>query len=137
MKAYLEIENYWNHDFSNDISIFTHNNELEISLIYKYNNKYYVPCCIDRKKDYAVVKKIKLNKTGKEFDYENNIKCPYCEYEDFDSWEADDSSDENKCDGCGLSFSYTRHVEITYSSKPVKQKINITPIIEEKEDGKE
>ena len=137
MKACLEIENYWNHDFSNDIPIFTHNKELEISSIYKYNNKYYVPCCINRKNDYAVVTEIKLNKTGNKFDYENNIKCPYCEYEDFDSWEADDPSDENECGRCGLSFSYTRHVEITYSSKPVKQKINITPIIEEKEDGKE
>lgn len=134
MKAYLIIKDYFDHDFSNDIPIFTHNKELKIFSIYEYNNKYYVPCCIDRKKDYAVVTEIKLNKTGKEFDCENNIKCPYCGYEDFDSWEADDSSDENECGKCGLSFSYTRWIEITYSSKPVPQKINIIPIIEEKEE---
>lgn len=47
----------------------------------------------------------------------SEIVCPWCGYEHSDSWECADSDDEFECAECGKPFSYTREVEVTYTSK--------------------
>lgn len=32
--------------------------------------------------------------------HENNIKCPYCDWEDQDSWEFGEDSGAHTCDRC-------------------------------------
>ena len=49
------------------------------------------------------------------------ITCPWCGYEEGDSWEAEDSDDERQCGVCDKIFSYERHVEVTYSSSRVEE----------------
>lgn len=56
-----------------------------------------------------------------EKDYTSQITCPYCGYEDGDSWEADDDEDECECPCCGSVFSYQRNVTVEYCSQPVKK----------------
>lgn len=56
-----------------------------------------------------------------EKDYTHQITCPYCGYEDSDSWEEDDENDEYECPGCGSTFSYQRNVTVEYCSQPVKK----------------
>lgn len=56
-----------------------------------------------------------------EKDYTHQITCPYCGYEDSDSWEEYDENDEYKCLGCGSTFSYQRNVTVEYCSQPVKR----------------
>jgi transcription elongation factor Elf1 len=48
--------------------------------------------------------------------HENNIKCPYCDYEDIDSWEFDDDSGSWTCGSCEKEFDVVRNIEVTYSS---------------------
>lgn len=45
-----------------------------------------------------------------------NITCPYCGWEDVDSWEAGDSDDECECAHCGETFSYERIITVEYTS---------------------
>lgn len=75
----------------------------------------------------AYVEKLKLQEVfihGEEpedKDCTEQITCPYCGYENCDSWEADDDEDECKCPCCGSVFSYQRNVTVEYCSQPVKK----------------
>jgi hypothetical protein len=47
---------------------------------------------------------------------ESNIKCPYCDWEDEDSWEFGEDSGTYTCGDCGKEFNVKREVEVTYST---------------------
>lgn len=51
----------------------------------------------------------------------DNITCPYCGYEDEDSWEADESDDHYECPNCGSYFSYEREASVSYYSSPIEK----------------
>jgi len=51
-----------------------------------------------------------------EHDFEQNIKCPYCDYEDTDSWEFGTDSGKNTCGSCGEEFNVQVNVEVTYTT---------------------
>lgn len=51
----------------------------------------------------------------------DNITCPYCGYENADSWEAEESDDHYECPNCGSYFSYEREVSVSYYSSPIKK----------------
>lgn len=51
--------------------------------------------------------------------YNSEAKCPYCGFEDYDSWEL--GIDEGcecvtACPSCGKDYGVMRHIEITYST---------------------
>lgn len=46
-----------------------------------------------------------------EHKYESNIKCPYCDWEDNDSWEFDQDEGTHTCGRCDKEFNVTREVE--------------------------
>jgi hypothetical protein len=53
-----------------------------------------------------------------------NIICPYCGYEDKDSWEVDfgiglDGDAEIYCSSCDKDFFVSRVVDVKYSSKKI------------------
>ena len=62
---------------------------------------------------------------SKEFDTEfrDDIVCPYCGYEFTDSWEYNDTQDEQKvdCHDCGKEFLLYMHVTIDYSTYKKKE----------------
>lgn len=49
-------------------------------------------------------------------DHEQNIKCPYCDWEDRDSWEFEEESRVSTCGKCGEDFNVSREIEVTYST---------------------
>ena len=51
----------------------------------------------------------------------DNITCPYCGYENEDSWESDESDEHYECPNCGSYFSYEIEVSVSYYSSPVKK----------------
>ena len=59
-----------------------------------------------------------LNAEPQPQQYTDEITCPYCGYEIGDSWECPDHDDKYECPGCMSHFSYSRNVEVTYSSEP-------------------
>jgi sarcosine oxidase delta subunit len=54
-----------------------------------------------------------------EYKYESNIKCPYCGWEDQDSWEFDQEEGITECGGCEKEFNVTREIEVTYSTSRI------------------
>ncbi len=56
-------------------------------------------------------------------DYTHEITCPWCGYEQSDSWEAPDE-DEHVCDNCGNEYSHTRDVEVTYCTEKIVKTAN-------------
>ncbi len=55
-----------------------------------------------------------------EIDHDNTreVVCPYCGYEEGDSWELPDDG-EHECGGCEKTFIYYRDVEVTYTSMKI------------------
>ena len=49
-------------------------------------------------------------------DYEHNIKCPYCDWEDHDSWEFGEDEGMLTCGNCEKEFNVVRNIEVTYST---------------------
>lgn len=53
--------------------------------------------------------------------YADHIKCPYCGYVNYDSWEYcldDDREEEIECPNCEEDFNVVANFSITYSSFP-------------------
>lgn len=50
----------------------------------------------------------------------DNLTCPYCGYEDIDSFELNDEG-ETPCGRCGSEMEYERVVEVSYISMPKKK----------------
>ena len=53
----------------------------------------------------------------------NNITCPYCGYEDKNSWEFDyDEETQQDCGRCGKEFNVSREISVTYSTSRIECK---------------
>jgi DNA-directed RNA polymerase subunit RPC12/RpoP len=52
--------------------------------------------------------------------YTDLIACPYCGYEDRDSWEFSDEDGEWDCRSCGATMLVSRHVSVSYSTQKLK-----------------
>lgn len=50
-------------------------------------------------------------------DYTSEVTCPYCGYEESDSWEI--SEGERECGDCGHSYEVERIVTVEYSTSKV------------------
>lgn len=51
------------------------------------------------------------------------ITCPFCGYQDKESWKAFDLNEEDKeteCSECGKPFHVTRNVSVDYTSREIK-----------------
>lgn len=59
--------------------------------------------------------------------YTNQIICPYCGYEEHDSWEIRGDNGEHECGDCGKEFQYERIVTVIYCTKKIKTKPEPTP----------
>lgn len=63
------------------------------------------------------------NHFQKVYEWENEqykkgyLTCPWCGYEERDSWEIPDEDGDYECPACGNVFEYERVVEITYTSQ--------------------
>jgi len=49
-------------------------------------------------------------------EYTREIVCPGCGDELGDSWELSDDDGDEQCGECGITFTWERHVEVTYST---------------------
>ncbi|ETA67402.1 hypothetical protein V7O61_08330 [Methanolobus sp. WCC1] len=45
-----------------------------------------------------------------------NLVCPWCGYEDLDSWEYHHNSGDDMCKNCGKPFGYERDVSVSYTT---------------------
>ena len=85
-----------------------------------FNGKTYIVGIVNNEEKRAYVSETQVLEPDTEFKYENNVICPYCGYEEKDSWElsGEDSVEETTdCSDCGQEFFYTRSIEVTYCSR--------------------
>lgn len=58
-------------------------------------------------------------------DMTHNAVCPHCGYEHGDSWElgsqSGSDSGETDCHHCEKPFTWSREIEITYTTRPVRE----------------
>jgi len=107
-KQGIEVEDY---PYIGEIDI-----DLSISVVVKINKNYYVPEVLNPSKNSAGVRKIEINLEPEDKDYTENLTCPYCGYEDRDSWELSDDDDEHQCGRCCATISFQRQVTVEYNS---------------------
>ena len=110
--------------------IFITDKEIEVGQILIIDNTAYIVCTMSGKGNKYYIAYVEKTKNQlvfvngeepKEHNYEDNLICPYCGYEDSDSWELDDEEDEHVCGSCGSTFAYQRIITTHYFSQPVKK----------------
>ena len=94
--------------------------DLSMGTVIEVNQEYFTIGVLNFQNKSAGVHKIKLDIDPKDKSYELNVVCPYCGYEDSDSWELSDSEDEHECGRCGATISFERAVTVEYNSSPKK-----------------
>lgn len=107
-----EIENY---PYIGEVDV-----KLAIGEVIQIDKEYFVPGVLDYTNKRAGVRKVEINLNPEDKDYESNLICPYCQYEDKDSWEYEDEDEEHECGRCGAIISYEKVVAVEYNSSPVK-----------------
>jgi len=50
---------------------------------------------------------------------EEEMICPYCGYEQMNSWEIPGDDGTVECGRCEKEFDFTRNVEVTFSTTPI------------------
>ncbi len=94
--------------------------DLTIGEVVKVDDNYYTIGIMDPKNKIAGVRKVEIDLKPKDINYKSNLTCPYCGYEDNDSWELADDDGEHECGRCGAVMAYERIVTVEYCSSPVK-----------------
>ena len=107
-----EVENY---PYIGEVDV-----KLAIGEVVKIGDNYFVPGVLNHINNSVGVSKIEINLEPEDKDYENNLICPYCGYEDKDSWELSDNDEEHECGRCGATVSFERVVTVEYNSSPIK-----------------
>jgi len=54
-----------------------------------------------------------------EHKYQKEITCPYCNHEEFDSWQFTEESGLHACGSCEREFNVSRDIEVTYSTSKI------------------
>jgi DNA-directed RNA polymerase subunit RPC12/RpoP len=49
------------------------------------------------------------------------LKCPYCEYENPNSFELEDENEKHECENCQEIFSYVSDVTRTFTSEKLNK----------------
>lgn len=104
--------------------------EIEMGELLIINNVAYTICSLSGKGNKFQIAYVERVKNQSVFVYDedpeeqyatDNITCPYCGYENTDSWEADESDEHYECSNCGSYFSYEREVSVSYYSSPIEK----------------
>ena len=97
--------------------------EIELDTLLKIDHKYYRCCKHDLKKDILYVEFVDYYLPRMDDDYcDDNLRCPFCGYEEKDSFELSYEDDEYICPQCGSTLKYHREIKISYDVKVVEEK---------------
>lgn len=97
--------------------------EIELDTLLKIDHKYYRCCKHDLKKDILYVEFVDYYLPRMDDDYcDDNLRCPFCGYEEKDSFELSYEDDEYICPQCGSTLKYYREIKISYDVEVVEEK---------------
>ena len=98
-----------------DESVLFEIDEIDIYDIIDFKGKRYVCNHKDLKKQIAALDEIPIS-SETEKRLENNIVCPFCGYEDYDSCENYLADGDYECDNCNAVLEVNRAVSVTYDT---------------------
>ncbi|MEJ1517794.1 hypothetical protein R3O67_31945 [Bacillus cereus] len=94
------------------------------------NEKTYVVCAAYPKDGIIAAEEIHLNAEPEdEVSNHDGLKCPYCNYVDYDAFDLEQDEDETECANCNSHIKYARKVikntlgeckEVIYRSSPIE-----------------
>lgn len=97
--------------------------EIEFGTLLKIDNKYYRCCMQDLKRSSLFVEFVDHWIPRDDEDYSDDyLRCPFCGYENQDSFELSDEDDEYECPQCGSKLKYHREIKVSYDVEVVEEK---------------
>lgn len=97
--------------------------EIEFGTLLKINNRYYCCCKQDLKEDILYVEFVNFYLPRNDDDYcDDDLRCPFCGYENECSSELLDEDDEYICPQCGSTLKYNREIKVSYDVEVVEEK---------------
>lgn len=98
------------------------NQYIDFETLLNINGTLFRCCSLDAERDRLYVRKLNRALPKDSETYEDNLVCPYCGYEELDSFELMDDDDEYICPQCGSKLKYHREIEIHYDCEVVEEK---------------
>ena len=89
--------------------------EIDIYDIIDFQGKRYVCTHKNFKTQIASLDEISIS-SETEKRLEDNIVCPFCGYEDYDSWDYSADGGDYECDNCSAVLEVNREVAVTYDT---------------------
>ena len=97
--------------------------KIDVGELVKFNNGYYNCCRVNLKENSLYVRFLDSYLPRNDDDYcEDNLKCPFCGYDNNDSFELSDEDDEYICPQCGSILKYRREIRVSYDVEVVEEK---------------
>lgn len=97
--------------------------KIDFGALLKFNNRYYRCCTLDPKENSLYVRFVDYWIPRSDDDYsDDNLRCPFCGYEERDSFELSDEDDEYICPQCGSILKYNRVCSVSYDVEVVEEK---------------
>ena len=96
---------------------------IEFGVLLKFNSRYYRCLALNPKENALYVRFVDFWIPEDKDSYTNDyLTCPYCGYEDHDSFELPDEDDEYECPQCGSTLKYHREIGVSYDVEVVEGK---------------
>ena len=111
--------------YANDQYLGEVDQEVELGPLLQIDRLYYRWCSLDIKNDILTVEKIEhCDSLPKEDStYTNdNLVCPYCGYENLDSFELPEEDDEYECPQCGSTLKYVKNICVDFDCELVAER---------------
>lgn len=97
--------------------------QLDFESMLKFDNKYYRCSMQDLKEDSLYVRFVDYYLPRNDDDFcDDNLRCPFCGYEELDSFELSDEDDEYICPQCGSKLKYRREIKVSYDVEVIEEK---------------
>lgn len=97
--------------------------KIDVGMLIKFNNRYYNCCMLDIKENSLYVRFLDYYLPRNDDDFcDDNLRCPFCGYEELDSFELSDEDDEYICPQCGSKLKYRREIRVSYDVEVVEEK---------------
>lgn len=110
-------------EYDNEIYLGEANESIDFGQLLLINNNYY-RCCRFNTQDELFVRWVCVDgDLPKETEtYSNDyLECPYCGYENENSFELPDEDDEYECPQCGSILKYNRQITVSYGVEVVDE----------------
>ncbi len=97
--------------------------KIDVGMLIKFNNRYYNCCMLDIKENSLYVRFLDYYLPRNDDDYsDDDLRCPFCGYENEYSAELSDEDDEYICPQCSSKLKYHREIKVSYDVEVVEEK---------------